>query len=226
MIQRGRPLLVEFWDFCRPNSMRTLPYLKAWHERYAADGLRARRGAQPRLRASREEQAVREAVARLGIDYPVLIDSEFAAVAGVRERGLARALPVRRARSPVRLPLRRGRIRGNRARDPGAAGGAARAACAAAPRGRAGGAAGTADGRAAGRLQRALRGGRRVGGARRQRHASRCATAPYGLRAEVRVEHRARIPLFEHERHSAGVLELEVGAGVRCDAVCFTPGVR
>ena len=32
--QLGRPVLVEFWDFCRVNSLRTLPYLKAWHERY------------------------------------------------------------------------------------------------------------------------------------------------------------------------------------------------
>src|SRR5581483_9908240 len=32
--QRGRPVLIEFWDFCRPNSMRTLPYLTAWNERY------------------------------------------------------------------------------------------------------------------------------------------------------------------------------------------------
>ena len=38
--QRGRPVLVEFWDFCRVNSLRTLPYLKAWHERYAEAGLR------------------------------------------------------------------------------------------------------------------------------------------------------------------------------------------
>ena len=38
--QNGRPVLVEFWDFCRVNSLRTLPYLKAWHERYADDGLR------------------------------------------------------------------------------------------------------------------------------------------------------------------------------------------
>ena len=36
---RGRPVLLEFWDFCRPNSLRTLPYLKAWHARYAAAGL-------------------------------------------------------------------------------------------------------------------------------------------------------------------------------------------
>ena len=38
--QLGRPVLVEFWDFCRPNSLRTQPYVKAWHARYAAAGLR------------------------------------------------------------------------------------------------------------------------------------------------------------------------------------------
>ena len=46
------------------------------------------------------------------------------------------------------------------------------------------------------------------------------------LSAEVRVEHPGAFPLFEHERHTEGVLELDVGAGVRCHAVCFTPGVR
>ena len=38
--QATRPVLIEFWDFCRPSSLRTLPYLKAWHERYADAGLR------------------------------------------------------------------------------------------------------------------------------------------------------------------------------------------
>ena len=47
--QRGKAVLVEFWDFCRVNSLRTLPYLKAWHERYADDGLRDRRCAHRRL---------------------------------------------------------------------------------------------------------------------------------------------------------------------------------
>src|SRR5207302_9616257 len=36
----GQVVLIEFWDFCRPNSIRTLPYMKAWHERYAERGLR------------------------------------------------------------------------------------------------------------------------------------------------------------------------------------------
>ena len=39
--QMGRnAVLVEFWDFARVNSLRTLPYLKAWHERYGDLGLR------------------------------------------------------------------------------------------------------------------------------------------------------------------------------------------
>ena len=32
-------VLVEFWDFARINSLRTLPYMKAWHERYVGAGL-------------------------------------------------------------------------------------------------------------------------------------------------------------------------------------------
>ncbi len=65
IIQRGRPMLVEFWDFCRPNSMRTLPYVKEWHERYGPAGLRTIGVHCPGFDPSREERAVREAVARL-----------------------------------------------------------------------------------------------------------------------------------------------------------------
>jgi thiol-disulfide isomerase/thioredoxin len=76
-IQQGRPTLVEFWDFCRPNSIRTLPYLKAWHERYGEAGLRVVGVHCPGFDPSRHEQAVRDAVERLGIYYPVLIDTEL-----------------------------------------------------------------------------------------------------------------------------------------------------
>src|SRR5690348_3297395 len=77
IIQRDRPLLVEFWDFCRPNSMRTLPYVKAWYERYGAEGLRVVGVHCPGFAPSREEDAVRAAVSRLQVEYPVLIDSEL-----------------------------------------------------------------------------------------------------------------------------------------------------
>jgi thiol-disulfide isomerase/thioredoxin len=72
--QRGRPVLVEFWDFCRVNSLRTMPYLKAWHERYTDDGLRVigiHTGGFP---PSQDEANVRRAVERLGIEYPVIVD--------------------------------------------------------------------------------------------------------------------------------------------------------
>ena len=74
--QLGRPVLIEFWDFCRPNSMRTLPYLKAWHERYERG--RAAGDRRPRRRLSRlsDPEAVRAAVARLEIPYAVVIDAE------------------------------------------------------------------------------------------------------------------------------------------------------
>jgi thiol-disulfide isomerase/thioredoxin len=75
--QKGRPVLVEFWDFCRVNSLRTMPYLKAWHERYADAGLRVigvHTGAFP---PSRDEAQVEAAVRRLGIEYPVVIDTEL-----------------------------------------------------------------------------------------------------------------------------------------------------
>jgi thiol-disulfide isomerase/thioredoxin len=75
--QRGRPVLVEFWDFCRPSSLRTLPYVKAWHERYAAHGLRVVTVHSPGFPPGEDEGAARAAVARLAIEHPVCIDLAF-----------------------------------------------------------------------------------------------------------------------------------------------------
>jgi hypothetical protein len=72
--QRGRPVLIEFWDFCRPNSIRTLPYMKAWHERYADLGLRVIGVHSPGFAPSEDPDAVAAAVERLGIEYPVVVD--------------------------------------------------------------------------------------------------------------------------------------------------------
>ncbi len=75
--QRGRPVLIEFWDFCRANSLRTLPYLKAWHERYADDGLRVIGVHAGGFLPARDEANVRRAVERLEIAYPVAIDARL-----------------------------------------------------------------------------------------------------------------------------------------------------
>src|SRR5436305_1203755 len=75
--QLGRPVLIEFWDFCRINSIRTLDYMKAWHARYGGSGLRVIGVHAAGFPPSRDPDAVREAVRRLGIEYPVVVDSEL-----------------------------------------------------------------------------------------------------------------------------------------------------
>jgi hypothetical protein len=72
----GAPLLVEFWDFCRPNSIRTLPYIKAWHERYEPSGLRVIGVHTSGFEPSADTDAVRQAVGRLGIIHPIVVDVE------------------------------------------------------------------------------------------------------------------------------------------------------
>ena len=75
--QRGRPVLVEFWDFCRVNSLRTLPYIKAWHERYADAGLRVVGVHTGGFLPARVTENVVAAVGRLGIEYPVVVDERL-----------------------------------------------------------------------------------------------------------------------------------------------------
>src|SRR4051812_30688869 len=76
--QRGRPVLVEFWDFCRVNSLRTLPYLRAWHGRYVDAGLRVIGVHAGGFAPARDPANVRAAAERLGIPYPVVIDARLA----------------------------------------------------------------------------------------------------------------------------------------------------
>ena len=76
--QLGRnAVLVEFWDFARVNSLRTLPYLKAWHERYGDRGLRVICAQSPGYSFGRDPDVAATAIERLGIEHPVVIDPEF-----------------------------------------------------------------------------------------------------------------------------------------------------
>src|SRR4051794_4304263 len=70
-------VLVEFWDFARVNSLRTLPYLKAWHERYADAGLQVVGVHSPGYSFGRDRDTVERAVERLEIPFPVALDPDF-----------------------------------------------------------------------------------------------------------------------------------------------------
>ena len=76
--QLGRhAVLLEFWDYARVNSMRTLPYVKAWHERYSEQGLRVIGVHSPGYSFGRERANVERAVGQLGIEHPVALDPDL-----------------------------------------------------------------------------------------------------------------------------------------------------
>jgi hypothetical protein len=224
IIQRGRPMLVEFWDFCRPNSLRTLPYLKAWHERYGSAGLRTIGVHSPGFHPSHPEQAVREAVARLQIPYPVLIDSDLEVWEDYGNEGWpARYLFDGRARlidyhhgegaygetelaiqelvGVEREPM--APMRPEDAPDARVLAQTKDQPGAYSGPYEAGGVWAVLDG--VGRVR--VNGGAAAGG------------------SELAVTRPSAYPLIEHGRHTAGVLNLECGTGVECLATCFTPGV-
>jgi thiol-disulfide isomerase/thioredoxin len=216
--QKGRPVLVEFWDFCRINSLRTIPYLQAWHEKYEADGLRVvgvHAGAFP---PSQTEDEIRAAVERLGITYPVAIDGEWRlwhdygnkgwparylwtpelwlhghhygeGAYEETEREIQRLLGVER---DLVAPLRPEDAPGARVGQPTAE--------------QTGAYSGPYEAGSAWAV---------VSGAGTLRVNGR----------DVRVEHAGCVALAEHDRHTAAVLELEPGEGVRVHAVQFAPGL-
>jgi hypothetical protein len=70
-------ILIEFWDYARINSLRTQPYLKAWHERYSRHGLRVIGVHTPGYSFGRDRANVERAVERLGVQYAVALDPEY-----------------------------------------------------------------------------------------------------------------------------------------------------
>lgn len=71
------PLLVEFWDFARVNSLRTLPYVKQWRERYAGAGLSVVSVHASAWTFANDRDAVASAADRLQIGHPILVDDQF-----------------------------------------------------------------------------------------------------------------------------------------------------
>lgn len=75
---RGKVVLVNFWTFNCINCLHALPYVRAWAEKYKDHGLVVVGVHTPELPFERDISAVRKAVARLKIAYPVAIDNTYA----------------------------------------------------------------------------------------------------------------------------------------------------
>jgi thiol-disulfide isomerase/thioredoxin len=75
---QGRVVLVDFWTYTCVNCLRTLPYLKAWHDRYSDHGLTIIGVHAPEFDFEKLPANVQGAVARLGIRYTVAQDNAMA----------------------------------------------------------------------------------------------------------------------------------------------------
>jgi len=70
------PVLVHFFDFAQLNSVRTLPYLTEWDQRYRDAGLTTIGIQAPRFPFGAEPAAVARGLERLGVGFPVAIDAD------------------------------------------------------------------------------------------------------------------------------------------------------
>jgi thiol-disulfide isomerase/thioredoxin len=75
---RGRVVLVNFWTYTCINWLRTLPYVRAWAERYTDQGLTMIGVHTPEFGFEHDLANVRREVKDLGVDYPVATDNDYA----------------------------------------------------------------------------------------------------------------------------------------------------
>lgn len=75
---RGKVVVVEFWTFACYNCQNTLPYLKAWDQKYRDQGLVVIGVHTPELSFERDLENVKKAVRDDGLNYPIAIDADYA----------------------------------------------------------------------------------------------------------------------------------------------------
>jgi thiol-disulfide isomerase/thioredoxin len=73
---RGKVVLVDFWTYTCINWLRTLPYVRAWSEKYKEKGLVVVGVHAPEFSFEKNPSNVRFAVREMRIDYPVAVDNE------------------------------------------------------------------------------------------------------------------------------------------------------
>ena len=74
---RGKIILVDFWTYTCINWLRTVPYVRAWAQKYK-DGLVVIGVHTPEFEFEKNVTSVRREVQRRVIEYPVVIDSDYA----------------------------------------------------------------------------------------------------------------------------------------------------
>ncbi|MFN2607450.1 MAG: redoxin domain-containing protein [Acidimicrobiales bacterium] len=74
----GKVVVYDFWTYSCVNCVRTLPYVRAWYQRYQADGLVVVGVHSPEFDFEKVPANVAAAVTRLGVTWPVALDPDHA----------------------------------------------------------------------------------------------------------------------------------------------------
>jgi thiol-disulfide isomerase/thioredoxin len=75
---RGKVVLIDFWTYTCINWLRTLPYVRAWAERYKDHGVVVIGVHTPEFAFEHDIENVRQATRDMRVEYPVAIDNDYA----------------------------------------------------------------------------------------------------------------------------------------------------
>jgi cytochrome c biogenesis protein CcdA/thiol-disulfide isomerase/thioredoxin len=75
---QGKVVLVDFWTYSCINCLRSIPYVRAWADKYKDQGLVVIGVHAPEFAFEKNVANVRKAVTDFKIDYPVAIDNNYA----------------------------------------------------------------------------------------------------------------------------------------------------
>src|SRR5258706_6171605 len=75
---RGKVVLIDFWTYTCINWLRTLPYVRAWAEKYRDHGVVVIGVHSPEFSFEHDLENVRRAAKDMRIEYPIAIDNDYA----------------------------------------------------------------------------------------------------------------------------------------------------
>jgi len=74
---KGKVVLIDIWDYTCINCIQTLPYIKAWNEKYKKFGLVILGVHSPEFEFEKDPTNLDSAVKAFGITYPVIADNDY-----------------------------------------------------------------------------------------------------------------------------------------------------
>jgi thiol-disulfide isomerase/thioredoxin len=75
---RGKVVLVDFWTYTCVNWLRTLPYVRAWDQKYRSQGLVVIGAHTPEFPFEGDIDNVRWAAKEMDVNYPIAVDTKYA----------------------------------------------------------------------------------------------------------------------------------------------------